>query len=259
MSLESSPPSIREGQLRSAFTSILEVLCESCVGALAAGLVDHDGECVDLASVFGPRTKFVEPPGPAPAAGAAELQQMQGYAIKLCGAHWQIVMRDAASSASIVRSHGAMKQMWVRTDSFSYVVGLLHDGYVLALICEPDALAAVSPRALRQVEVELALEAGWPVPEPDRPFWRRVRVRLDPLGRPNALRYARTLDGESATWDSSLAGVTPVEGLDGFERGFLIVLRSHETLLLVREPSGFWYAASQPDGRGTLPPFSVRW
>jgi hypothetical protein len=70
-------------------------------------------------------------------------------------------------------------------------------------------------------------------------------VRLAERGRPRALRYARSLDGGTPAWESSLAGVTALASVSGFERGFVIALRTHETLTLVREPSGFWYAASQ--------------
>ena len=49
--MQRAPSTARDGQSRSGFTGILETFCESCHGAVAASLVDEEGEAVDLASV----------------------------------------------------------------------------------------------------------------------------------------------------------------------------------------------------------------
>jgi hypothetical protein len=228
MTTDLAPPSAREGQLPSAFTAILETLCESCVGAVAAGLVDEEGECVDLAS----------------------LELIPAYSVKLCGAHWQIIMRQAARSAALTRIGGDVRQLWIQTQQFSYVVVLMHADYVLVLICRPESLPAVSARAIRQVMVELCMEAGWPVPAPEQPYWRRARVLVDERGRSQALRYARAGHARrghgppSETWDTSLRVLSPLDHLQSFERGFQVRTDLGEDIALVREPSGFWYAGS---------------
>lgn len=216
---------MREGQSRSAFTSILETLCEACAGCLAVGLVDEEGESVDHAT----------PPA------MAEPSAMIAFDIKLAGAHWQIVMRQAAEQPHL----GGVGQLSIQTSAYDYVVRQLFAGYVLVLICRPGGVARVSHRALRQVEVELAREAGWPTPAPDRPYWRRVRVRLDAQGNPGALSFlihgrdgARTHTSWKTTFRLLAAKDQP-----GFERTFRLGLPSGVELDLVREPTGYWYGA----------------
>ena len=217
--------SMREGQSRSAFTPILETLCESCAGCVAVGLVDEEGESVDHAT----------PPG------QRESAAMIAFDIKLAGAHWQIVMRQAAQQPHL----GGVSQLYLQTEAFDYVVSTLFAGYVLILICRPGGVARVSHRALRQVEVELAREAGWPIPAPDRPYWRRVRVRLGAEGRPAALSFlVNGRDGvrSHTEWKTSFR---LIDGADhpGFERSFRLGLPSGAELDLVREPTGYWYGA----------------
>jgi hypothetical protein len=217
--------SMREGQSRSAFTAILETLCESCAGCVAVGLVDEEGESVDHAT----------PPG-------AEVRSaMIAYDIKLAGAHWQIVMRQAADQPHL----GGVEQLSIHAEAFDYVVRQLFAGYVLVLICRPGGVARVSLRALRQVEVELAREAGWPIPGPNRPYWRRVRVQLGKDGRPAALSFlVNGNDGvrSQTAWKTNFRLLEEHER-PGFERTFRLGLPSGVELDLVREPSGYWYGA----------------
>ncbi len=221
--VDHAPPSAREGQVRSAFTTILETLCDSCVGAIAAGLVDEEGECVDLAFL--------------------PTRDIPAYSIKLCGAHWQIVMREAA--AKLGPRCGAVRQIWIQTEQLSFVMGHLFDGYVLLLICRPDSHPAVSWRALRQVEVELYAEAGWPQRDPDGLYWRRAHVLLDPGNIPCALRFVHGFAAhKGGSWDVDVSVLEPLGGLQSFERGFLVQIHGGERLRLVREPSGFWYAGA---------------
>jgi hypothetical protein len=241
--IEPPPGSSREGQLRSAFTGILETLCESCHGALAALLVDEEGETVDLAAVT-----LVEMDG-----DDKVVRRMGGFDIKLSGAHWQIVLREAMSTMNL----GGVRQLWVTTPSHGYIIKSLFEGYALVFVSRPDALYTVSSRALRQVEVELALEARWAVPDPEAPFWRRAKVRMDARGRPNLLRYAAGLDGseeqDAEAWHP-VRSLGPAKDFKGFEKAFDVVIgqgskprdvsadQADAPVTLVRERTGFWYA-----------------
>jgi len=224
-----APASNREGQLRSPFTDILEQLCQSFVGAWAAGLADEEGECVDLASA------------PVARRDASLQSSVGGYGVKLAAAHWQIVMRDACSK---LRQHG-LRQLWITSETCAYLIVALHEGYVLVLICSPDALPAVSPRAVRQCEVELSLEAGWPLPAPTLPVWKRVGVALDGRGIPEALRCAER-------WHHGIEVMGRAAVLDGLERGFRVRSAAGAELDLVRDPGGFWYAGGSLDAIETL-------
>jgi hypothetical protein len=234
---------VREGQQRSPFTAILETFCESLVGAIAAGMVDEEGECVDLAQL------------PVLQRG----RRMAAYDVKLSGAYWQIVIRDAVKLGA--------RELWIQAD-MGFLVRMLHDGYVLVLLCRPDAMHAVSRRALRQVEVELYREAGWPIPDPALPYWRRVQVRLGPKGQPLALRFAQpavardhlqpepwhqgfevlsTLSHETASDEAQRArAATRPSGaqITGLEKGFQLLTNTGRELILIREPTGFWYAGA---------------
>jgi hypothetical protein len=217
--------SMREGQLRSAFTPILETLCESCAGSVAAGLVDEEGESVDHAT----------PPG------EAERAAMIAFDIKLAGAYWQIVIRQASEQPHFA----GVRQLSVAVEGFDYVITQLFAGYVLILICRPGGIARVSTRALRQVEVELAREAGWPIPEPERPYWRRVRVKLDERSRPAALSFlinARDGCRTHSPWERAGADLESLSTA-GLERAFRFTLASGAERTLVRETTGYWYAA----------------
>ena len=212
--LESQPPApnLREGQHRSPFTSILEALCGSCAGSLAAAIADQEGECVDLATA---RT----------VGGAAP--SMPAYLVKLCVAHWQIVMSQIAAVAP--------RQLWIDADNTGYVVHALQHGYVLTLVCRARALATVSWRALRQCEVELALEAGWPLQDPDEGGWLRTRTELDATGKPRAVWIGDRWVGD--------LGLEPVAGpTKSFERVYRPTSSGAPLSQLVREATGLWYA-----------------
>ncbi|MEM1032768.1 MAG: hypothetical protein AAGN82_20645 [Myxococcota bacterium] len=215
----SEPASVRDGQLRSGFTPILERFLGTCLGGVAVLLVDEEGEGVDLAA----------------AQGAA---RPSGFDIRVTGAHWQIVFRQVREQ----RETGLTEQLWVRAAGYDYVVvGLPYD-YVLCIICRPGRLDDVSHRALRQAEVELCTEAGWTVPRPEQPCWRRVQIRTDRVGRPLEMR----LDPDPAQWSGRFAEVDVVDGATGrLERAY-VAAKGPESggrrLHLVRERSGFWYA-----------------
>jgi hypothetical protein len=219
--LSSKPPSGREGQQISSFTPILEALVASTDGTLAAGLVDFEGESVDLASA-----PAVTPSGVAPSVPA--------FRVKLASAHWQIVVREALLSPAL----GQVRQLWVDASEGGFVAVALEQGYVLVLICRAGAVWSVSRRALRQAELDVSLEAGWPLPRPEEPHWRRVRVSASASGEPRAMR-----GGAHAREHTSLRVVTPLDALEPFERGWRVMDEAGTTVDLVREPAGIWFAA----------------
>jgi len=214
---EPCPPSVRDGQLRSGFTPILERLIASCVGGIAAMLVDEEGEGVDLAARAGP----VRP---------------TGFDIRISGAHWQIVLRQASEQPTL----GPIGQLWIRADRAEYVIHGMPYGYVVCIICRLGALDNVSSRALRQAEVELCREACWDIPRPYMPYWRRARVQTDAKGRPSSMRVIPDEEG----WSGPATVIEDPSLASRFERTYRVapVARADADVLLVRERTGFWYA-----------------
>ena len=89
-------------QGRSTFTEILEHLLDATPGAVAAVLVDHDGETVDSAGALEP------------------------FDLKVAAAHWQIVLAELRA----IEPLGAMRALVVAARARSYVLRALHDvGY----------------------------------------------------------------------------------------------------------------------------------
>jgi len=204
----------REGQHRTPFTTILETLVESTVGCMAAVLVDGEGETVDYAG------------------------NLTAYELKLAGAHFQIVLRDLCQRAEPDRgAHASSRCVVTRAEHFGYVVRELFGGYVLVVVCTPAGVFCVSPRALRQVEVELCSEAGFPVSAHLAPDWARVRVRLSRGGEPAELQH---LSGRADRVEVQRA----LAHVREFERAYQVRTADGRELVLVREPSGVWYAAA---------------
>ncbi len=216
MSRSSLPPdpAAREGQLRSAFTVILEGLCASSAGSLAAVIADEEGESVDLA--LARDSGAVSPAVPA-------------YLVKVSAAHWQIVMSQLNARAA-----APIRQLWIEAAEHGYLVQRLHRGYVLVLLCRPRALTTVSWRALRQCEVELALEAGWPVNDESATCWTRTRIKLDARGRPFAVWFG-------GDWLTDLGLEEAAASGNGFERRYVAKAPRESSFALVREPTGLWY------------------
>ncbi|MCC6526951.1 MAG: hypothetical protein IT373_30165 [Polyangiaceae bacterium] len=198
-------------QAHSAFTTILEALVEACPDSVGAVLVDNEGEAVDYAG------------------------ELAAFDLKLTGAHWQIVMRHLAENGVMPAT-----KFVVRGDRLGYVVIHLCDGYVLVLACRPDAAFSISQRALRQCELELAAEAGWPMPAPKAMRWTRVNVRLDAVGRPVEL----SLRGRSRP----LKGLRPALSVVSPERGYALKTARGVELTLICEPSGLWYLGGRVGG-----------
>jgi hypothetical protein len=215
--MSSLAPDHRDGQHRTAFTTILELLVDASVGRLAVVLVDQEGEAVDHAG------------------------QLPAFEAKLAGAHWQIVLRGACEGARSLAALGAsVRSLSVRTERHGYFLVALEEGYVLVLVCTDLGATNVSRRALREVEVQLSREAGWPLRDADAPRWYGVSVSCDAQARP-ATVAAPGAEREHITASEPLA-----DAVD-FERAFRIRTDAGRELELVREPSGHWYACASAE------------
>jgi hypothetical protein len=207
-------------QAASPFSAILMRLCDA-TGALAAALVDSEGETVDYAGKLDP------------------------YDIKVSAAEWSLVLRVATeASASCWRG---TSQIVVRAQARSFAVVRLTEGYAIVLQLMPRCFR-VSQRALAEARREIADEARLDPsvataegPEP----WVRIDVQTRPGSpAPLALWWA-------GQWH-------PLEILGRYARAQLgrrelgyrarLLPRGVE-VTLVREPFGLWYADQVPDCR----------
>jgi hypothetical protein len=206
----------RRGAVRdqsdSAFSAILTRLCDDC-GALAAALVDAEGETVDYAGLLEP------------------------YEIKVVAAEWRIVL--AVVHESRLPGFRNVSSLTVRAKHRTYFIEALTDGYAIALRM-PRHSFNVSRRALSQAGRELGREAGLTLPEGRaQVHWARVRVRTPAssrlLRRPDAI----WLGGE---WSPiTILGRYQARDLSRSELGYLARLASGAEVFLVREPLGVWF------------------
>jgi hypothetical protein len=206
----------RRGAVRdqsdSAFSAILGRLCDDC-GALAAALVDPEGETVDYAGLLEP------------------------YEIKVVAAEWRIVL--AVVHESRLPGFHSVKSITVRAKRRSYFIEAMPDGYAIALRL-PRHCFNVSRRALNQAVRELAREAALTRPEARAEVhWTRVRVRTPAashlLRRPDAIWV-----GDD--WSPlTILGRYQARDLSRSELGYLARLASGAEVFLVREPLGVWF------------------
>lgn len=200
-------PAVRD-QERSAFSDVLDLLVHSVLGGVGAALVDSLGETVDYAGALEP------------------------FDAKVAAAHWQLVL-----ACEEMRRFGG-RRVVVRAARRGYVLAQAPDDYVLVLVTRPATAFAVTERALDATLRSLAREAGWNDGELARAGagpWTRVDVRASGrTARPALVRLDRV-------W-TEVEVLGAVVGLGRFERGFRVrAPRTGAELLVVREPSGFWY------------------
>lgn len=198
-------------QSASAFSAILGRLCDDS-GALAAALVDSEGETVDYAGILEP------------------------YDIKIMAAEWRIVLRVVHESR-LPGFHG-VSSMAVRAMGRSYLLEAMPDGYAIALRL-PRYSMNVSRRALNQAVRELGSEAGIELPEARAQVnWARVQVRTpddEPQLRPDAIWLGDR-------WSPIvILGRYQARDLSRSERGYLARLVTGAEVFLVREPLGVWF------------------
>ena len=202
-------------QSDSSFSAILGRLCDDC-GALAAALVDGEGEAVDYAGLLSP------------------------YEIKVAAAEWRIVL-EVVRAARLPGFH-TVSSVTVRARSRTFLIEAMPDGYAIAL-CLPQRSFNVSRRALAQAMRELGHEAGIALPQARAQLnWARVKVRTAPgpplQRRPDAIWLQ---SGWSAI---TILGRYQARDLSHSERGYLARLASGAEVFLVREPLGVWFVDS---------------
>jgi|HubBroStandDraft_6_1064221.scaffolds.fasta_scaffold276890_1 hypothetical protein len=196
-------------QAPSTFTSILARLVAVTPTALAAALVDFEGETVDYAG------------------------HMDTFELKIAAAHWQIALSEIEPAAP---SLGALRTIVVRARGRGYHVRRLPERYSVVLMLHPRAAFAVSERAMEEAVRRLSVEAGWPAP-PDGARWFGVDVETARRGR--VLRPSRLkLGGE---W-LPLEVMGALMGLAPREKGFRVRLPNGAEMMLVRERLGGWFA-----------------
>lgn len=205
----------RRGAVRdqdgSSFSAILAALCDN-TGALAAALVDGEGETVDYAGLLDP------------------------YEIKVAAAEWRIVLKVVHEAK--VPGFRNVSGLTVRARRRSYVIEAMPDGYAIALSL-PRHDFLVSRRALGQAMRELGGEAGMDMPEARTQVnWARVIVRT-----PDAQHQHRP----DAIWlgdrwsPLTILGRYQARDLARNERGYLARLVTGAEVFLVREPLGIWF------------------
>ena len=206
----------RRGAVRdqsdSAFSAILGRLCDDS-GALAAALVDGEGETVDYAGLLSP------------------------YEIKVAAAEWRIVLRVVRESR--LPGFHTVSVLTVRAKGRSFVIQAMPDGYAIAA-CLPQRAFNLSRRALGQAVRELAHEAGITLPEARaQVHWARVTVRT-----PSGSRLYRRPDAiwlRDAWSPITILGRYQARDLSHSELGYLARLASGAEAFLVREPLGVWF------------------
>lgn len=206
----------RRGAVRdqsdSAFSAILGQLCDDC-GALAAALVDGEGETVDYAGLLSP------------------------YEIKVAAAEWRIVL--AVVRDSRLPGFHTVGALTVRAKGRTFVMEAMPDGYAIAL-CLPQRAFNISRRAVGQAMRELAHEAGIALPEArSQVNWARVKVRTPPGSRLHRRPDAIWL--QSAWSPITILGRYQARDLSHSELGYLARLSSGAEVFLVREPLGVWF------------------
>ncbi|MFZ5890842.1 MAG: hypothetical protein ACOY0T_07290 [Myxococcota bacterium] len=203
---------VARDQAASPFSGILLRLCEAS-GALAAALVDGEGETVDYAG-------RVEP-----------------FDIRVAAAEWRLALDLLTTS---VPAWSDTHELVVRSAEHSFAIWALSDGYALVMVL-PRRAFRVSKRALAEAMTDLHREAGLTCPaDKARVRWIRVEVKTEELEsqRPRAVWL-------SGGWRAlSILGKLQSGDLERGELGFLTQLQSGGELLLVREPRGVWFAGN---------------
>lgn len=207
--LGAGPPRDQE---RSTFTEILERLIHATPGAIAAVLVDYDGEAVDYAGPFDP------------------------FDLKVAAAHWQIVLGELRALATL----GEVRALVVSARTRSYVLRAVHEGYAVMVVMHRASAFAFSERAMQDAAARFASEAGWPPPH-DAIRWFQADVEtleLDRL-RPCRVRVA-------GAWQP-VEVIGSVVGLPARERGYRVRLPTGVEAILVRERLGRWFSDEPMD------------
>jgi len=203
-------------QAASAFSAILMRLCDA-TGALAAALVDSEGETVDYAGTLDP------------------------FDVKVAAAEWRIVLRVANEARA--PQWQATSQIIVRARTRSFAIVKLTEGYAIVLQLMPQCFR-ISQRAIAEARREIAEEARFAPSVAEagtQETWVRIDVQTRPCSRtPQALWW-------TGQWHPlEILGRYAREQLAHGELGFRARLPSGAEITLVREPFGLWYADQFP-------------
>lgn len=205
------PPTHRRAEDETGFTTILRRMLEATPGAIAAALVDVEGETVDYA-------------------GAS----LDPFDLKVAAAEFRIVLVQI-ESGPLAEHGGALQRLEVRGARRTFVVDALPDGYALLSVLTRSAAVGHAGRAVETAMHDLYIEAGWQAP-PELHRWHEVDVKLARDGKPRLLR------GEIGWRPVAVIG-TVVGGLHRGETGFRVALQGSGTeLTLVRGRDDRWWA-----------------
>jgi hypothetical protein len=195
------------------FSGPLLRLCEA-TGALAAALVDGEGETVDYAGYLDP------------------------YSARVMAAEWRIVL-DVVKSVPRPGFEDA-HELSVRSQKKSFALIALSDGYAIVLELPLHSLL-FSRRAVgeaaREIEREAGLTLSRTLPEAEE-RWSKIDVRTAPgdARRPAAV----WVDGG---WrEVTILGRIAYGRGTGRETGYRARLENGLEIALIREPLGVWFA-----------------
>jgi hypothetical protein len=192
------------------FTGILKRLLLATPGAMAAALVDVEGETVDYAG------------------------SMDTFELKVAAAEFRIVLMNIESSR-LSEHGGAPHRLEVRTLRRTFVIDVLPDGYALLSVLGRGAGVGHADRALDSALHDLYREAGWQAP-PELHRWHEVDIKLAPDGKPRLLRV-------EIGWRPVRVIGKVVGGLHRGEVGFRVSLQGSETeVTLVHGRDQRWWA-----------------
>ena len=197
----------------SPFAAILGDLVPRIPGALAAALVDCDGETVDYAGNGSP------------------------FDVRVAAAHWRLVLDELIAAPQL----GRARSIVVRGTKRSFLAWALPDAYAVVLLLSRRAGFAASPRALHACERALCREAGWPLVADLGP-WVPVAVECDKRRRPVTVTPSGGARRAEARTPHAVHVLGTLAKMPAREKGFRIRLESGAELTLVREPGGYWYA-----------------
>lgn len=196
----------------SGFSGPLMRLCDD-VSAIAAALVDSDGETVDYAGSLTP------------------------FEARIMAAEWKLVM-DASSRSERAGCGTQILELTLRASSRSFQAIALSAGYAL-VIQLPRYCMVISQRALTEAVRTISEEAGLVVPSrytgPGR-GWIRVDIQTQTnTGQPQALWVA-------GRWRQlELIGRFREGGLRRASVGYRARMDDGVELTIVREPLNRWY------------------
>jgi hypothetical protein len=180
-------------------------------GALAAALVDFEGETVDYAG------------------------DLDAFSMRVAAAHFRILLEDAVSQPHL---HDVTSVM-VRSVRRTYLIHAMAEGYALVVLFGRGAGFSGWQRALTACAHRLSSEAGW---AGVKPAWFPVEVVADARLRPLRVKAGKT---ERSVEVLGAVAQTPVRR----ERAWRVRVDTGIEAMLVREPGGSWYA-DEPLGDG---------